>query len=258
MSRRSLSKSTRFEILKRDSFKCQYCGESAPSVLLEVDHITPVSKGGKNHLSNLITACASCNRGKGAIPLSDSAALTKSKAQLDELQARREQIEMMASWHRGLADLDSNQATEAARLWSSLCKSYSLNSSGIQTVRRLISKFGFGEVMRAMRASCAFYLKTDAEGRPTSESASVAFSKLGGICFVAQKEQRNPDTKDLYSIRAMLRARCPYYFNDGHALAMLESANMAGFTPDQIRECVAGVKCWNQFTLSMETLRAPQ
>ena len=55
--RKNLSKSVRFEVFKRDSFKCQYCGKSAPDVVLEVDHIIPVSKGGDNDISNLITAC---------------------------------------------------------------------------------------------------------------------------------------------------------------------------------------------------------
>ena len=40
-----ISKALRFEVFKRDSFTCQYCGRSAPEVVLEVDHIVPVSKG---------------------------------------------------------------------------------------------------------------------------------------------------------------------------------------------------------------------
>ena len=62
--RKNLSKSVRFEVFKRDSFTCQYCGKSAPDVVLEVDHIIPVSKGGDNDISNLITSCFECNRGK--------------------------------------------------------------------------------------------------------------------------------------------------------------------------------------------------
>jgi 5-methylcytosine-specific restriction endonuclease McrA len=40
----AISRKIRFEIFKRDSFKCQYCGRSAPEIVLNVDHINPVSK----------------------------------------------------------------------------------------------------------------------------------------------------------------------------------------------------------------------
>ena len=64
MERKSLSKKLRFEIFKRDQFTCQYCGQQPPDVVLEVDHIMPVSKGGDNDEMNLVTACFDCNRGK--------------------------------------------------------------------------------------------------------------------------------------------------------------------------------------------------
>ena len=44
--RKALSQKIRFEVFKRDSFTCQYCGRKAPDVVLQVDHIVPVAKGG--------------------------------------------------------------------------------------------------------------------------------------------------------------------------------------------------------------------
>ena len=67
----AIGNSLRFKVFKRDLFVCQYCGATPPSVILEVDHIHPVSKGGKNGIDNLITACFSCNRGKAGTPLSE-------------------------------------------------------------------------------------------------------------------------------------------------------------------------------------------
>jgi hypothetical protein len=71
MEREPLKKSLRFNVFKRDSFACQYCGATPPGSVLEVDHIHPVSQGGKNVIDNLITACFDCNRGKGAGLLSN-------------------------------------------------------------------------------------------------------------------------------------------------------------------------------------------
>lgn len=51
----------RFEVLKRDDFRCQYCWRNGKDVTLEVDHVIPKSKWGKDDLDNLITCCRECN-----------------------------------------------------------------------------------------------------------------------------------------------------------------------------------------------------
>lgn len=57
----------RYSVLQRDGFRCKICGRSeADGAVLHVDHIIPVSKGGKTEMSNLQTLCDYCNIGKGA------------------------------------------------------------------------------------------------------------------------------------------------------------------------------------------------
>lgn len=59
----------RHRIKERDGFACVQCGVSVaaePHLLLEVDHIVPVSKGGLSVPENLQTLCWKCNRSKGA------------------------------------------------------------------------------------------------------------------------------------------------------------------------------------------------
>lgn len=70
----AISKKTRFEIFKRDHFRCQYCGQTPPAVVLEVDHIQPKSKGGSDDWNNLITSCFDCNRGKSNVELGEQTA----------------------------------------------------------------------------------------------------------------------------------------------------------------------------------------
>ncbi len=66
IQRARMSESLRYDILKRDGFRCQICGATqADGVQLHVDHIIPVSKGGKSIPSNLQTLCSRCNIGKG-------------------------------------------------------------------------------------------------------------------------------------------------------------------------------------------------
>lgn len=57
----------RFRILQRDGFRCVYCGASPDVAELHVDHRQPRSRGGTDHPSNLVTACAACNLSKGAL-----------------------------------------------------------------------------------------------------------------------------------------------------------------------------------------------
>ncbi|MDP3370689.1 MAG: HNH endonuclease [Brevundimonas sp.] len=65
---RSISLSTRYQVLVRDRFTCQICGRSPaaqPGVVLHLDHIHPWSKGGDNSSGNLRVLCFDCNLGKG-------------------------------------------------------------------------------------------------------------------------------------------------------------------------------------------------
>lgn len=63
--RQLMTPKLRYEIMKRDKFKCTICGRSQnDGAKLHVDHIKPVSKGGKTVESNLRTLCDICNLGK--------------------------------------------------------------------------------------------------------------------------------------------------------------------------------------------------
>lgn len=65
--RNAMSNDLRNAIKKRDNYTCCICGNSIynePNLLLEVDHIIPVSEGGKTEASNLQTLCWRCNREK--------------------------------------------------------------------------------------------------------------------------------------------------------------------------------------------------
>ncbi|MGL4949984.1 MAG: HNH endonuclease [Anaeroplasmataceae bacterium] len=59
----------REKIKQRDKYTCQKCGLSTnqeKNLLLEIDHIMPISKGGMSTEENLQTLCWKCNRTKGA------------------------------------------------------------------------------------------------------------------------------------------------------------------------------------------------
>ncbi len=51
-------------LFNRDRFVCAYCGEHYLPKNLSRDHIIPVSRGGKNNWTNVVTACRHCNTKK--------------------------------------------------------------------------------------------------------------------------------------------------------------------------------------------------
>ena len=65
--RRLMTGKLRERIKSRDNYTCCSCGNSVydePNLLLEIDHIIPVSKGGYTREDNLQTLCWKCNRSK--------------------------------------------------------------------------------------------------------------------------------------------------------------------------------------------------
>ncbi len=57
---------TRRNVLLRDDFECQYCGEAPPPRALTLDHVIPRSRGGPMTWENVVAACRPCNHRKGS------------------------------------------------------------------------------------------------------------------------------------------------------------------------------------------------
>lgn len=54
---------SRKNVLRRDRFRCQYCGKRDK---LTIDHVLPKSRGGRDTWENLVAACVPCNNRKGS------------------------------------------------------------------------------------------------------------------------------------------------------------------------------------------------
>ncbi len=66
-------KFSRGNIYLRDQNRCQYCGRKFPSSELSLDHVIPLSRGGKSSWENVVCACLPCNVKKGNKLLSECA-----------------------------------------------------------------------------------------------------------------------------------------------------------------------------------------
>ncbi|MGC6430216.1 MAG: HNH endonuclease [Jejuia sp.] len=208
--RKSLSKKIRFEVFKRDKFQCQYCGNKAPDVVLEVDHIDPVANGGTNEIINLITSCFDCNRGKKARLLTDDTAIQKQRKQLEIIQERREQLELMLEWKKSLTEFEDEKVTMVSDYWASMMNPYSLNENGLKSLDKLIKKFPIEDILEAIDIANKKYLVFDEDGNITKESVEQAFDKVGGICALKNMPELK---KKMAYIKGICRNRFSYWDN---------------------------------------------
>lgn len=245
--RESISTRTRFEVFKRDQFKCTYCGVSAPNVVLHIDHIKPVSKGGTNALTNLITACASCNGGKSNIELSDTTAISKQTLQAQELQERREQLEMMAKWIDGLQNLDEDAISILEKNWFKDTDNLSWSKYGRDEIRKLLKKFSLLEISQAMELSRQQYLKDPKD----TEQRSTAFHKIGAILYISKKTAEDPLLKDAYYCRAIIKNRLVLNKADWELLNMIK-VMLKYFDAEYVKDFCKSVKSWSQFRWEYE------
>lgn len=155
VKRKSISKKLRFEVFKRDGFIYQYCGRKAPDVVLHIDHITPVSKGGQNTLMNLGTSCIDCNLGKRIRELGDNSAVVRRQKQAEILAERLEQIEMLRDWHVELINQWNVEVAAVNEAYKKLTNNkYNISESyKNQTISELVKKYGLALVLEALSDS---------------------------------------------------------------------------------------------------------
>lgn len=252
MTRKPITKKLRFEIFKRDSFKCQYCGRSAPDVILEIDHIQPVAKDGDNDITNLITSCKDCNSGKRDRELSDNTVIQKRKAQLDELQKRHEQLAMMLEWQKSLANLEAEQVEAANELFHELVPEFSFSDQGMDIVRKLIRRYGIAEILECIRVSVAQYVKRDTDGNLEKVSVAKAVDYIGKIAGNRQRLEKKPYLRDLWYIRGIVRHRM--YCNEYDCINLLEKAYLTGFEIDELKQLAVEARNWTDWRTTMERM----
>jgi len=70
---------SRKNIYQRDNYTCQYCGAKPKTKDLNIDHVVPRSKGGRNSWTNLVCSCIKCNTKKADKTLKESGMTLRKK-----------------------------------------------------------------------------------------------------------------------------------------------------------------------------------
>lgn len=195
----------RFEVFKRDKFTCMYCGAKAPEAVLHVDHIHPVAEGGTSDILNLITSCRACNGGKGARLLSDDTIVEKQRQQIEELEERRQQLEMMLQWRDETRNLTSYELKAVVDRIGDRTGLVPV-PAGEETLRRLIRKYGVAEVLEATDSAFDQHLEWTGD-KVDPKSWSRAFGKIGAFLTVRAAAKNKEHLPRLLYIQGILRKR---------------------------------------------------
>lgn len=173
--RKPIAKKVRFDVFKRDGFVCQYCGAHPPSVLLQIDHIIPVVDGGKNDIDNLVTACQSCNSGKGAgslekipVPLSQRAA---------EIAEREEQLFAYNKLLLAVRQRIEDEAWEVVEELEGTCEVESYDKRHFDSIQMFLEKLPASDVVKAARIAAGKYFDSNRK-----------FKYFCGICWRVIRE----------------------------------------------------------------------
>jgi hypothetical protein len=166
--RRAISQKTRFEVFKRDGFVCQYCGAHPPKVVLQVDHIVAVARGGRNAMDNYVTSCQPCNIGKGAndlrvVPQS----LADKAADVAEREAQLAGYSKVMEAARSRRDADAWRAIRAV-----LGPVDEVRQDEFNSAVRFVEKLGLHEVLDAAEIA-----------RGASARTANLFRYFCGICW---------------------------------------------------------------------------
>jgi hypothetical protein len=253
MERKHISKSVRFEVLKRDLFTCQYCGGKSPDVFLEIDHITPVAAGGGNDILNLVTACRACNAGKSDRQLSDSTAIDKRRMQLEDLEERRQQLEMLHEWHMSLIDLNDQAVDMAESLWWESVGEPELkwNQQARDEIRKLIKNRGFDAVCNAISEAACAAIRSPLVTQDKMAAINEWFWKISKVASVQKLKTEDPGAARLLYIRGICRKRF-HYCNDRQCLLILQDAYELGVGLEWMETTAKRCRNWTEWKSLMD------
>jgi hypothetical protein len=183
--RMAISKKIRFEVFKRDGFKCAYCGKVPPQVTLEVDHIHPKARKGTDDINNLITACFDCNRGKRDIPL------TKIPAKISEnLEVLQEQEDQVKEYRKFVAKIEKRVQKDIQEINDVYTGAYPgwvfsdrFNNATLKTFLRLLPK---DQIILSLEIAISRY--------PLNKDRVINY--FCGICWHKIKGTERPEDRE--------------------------------------------------------------
>jgi HNH endonuclease len=234
----------RFEVFKRDKFTCQYCGQQAPDVILNCDHIQAVADGGETDLLNLVTSCRACNGGKGAVALTDASALNRQRSTLADLEERRQQIEMMLQWRDDLRDTVRSTVDEIGDRIAERAGWGIPTDKTKADITRWMRRFSIQELLEAIDHSCDLHLRF-VDDKATQESIDKALRSIPAVVSMQRQAREKPYIPRLLYIQGIIRKRTGA--RRYSCVGYLEHVHLCGGDLDRMEEIAKCIRTIDEF-----------
>jgi hypothetical protein len=145
------------------------------------------------------------------------------------------------------------QIEELASVWHRLAPGLVVNKTGLRSIGRLLSTFSPEEILYGMEQAADSYLVQADDESVTPESWEIAFGKIGGICRVQRESKGNPELRELYYIRGIIKKRLSYV-DQVLALQLLRDSYAAGADTETLRGIAYQASSWTRWREDMYAL----
>ena len=186
----SVSKKDRFEIFKRDGFRCIYCGKQPPEVTLELDHIHPKAKGGLDSFDNYCTSCFDCNRGKSDNLLSE--APPNAMERLAFLQEKLEDIQALKKQSKLARKIEKQEQEIRQSIVNYWCVAFGCESVSKSIVTVMYSRLRWIDLhtMRGLIEVCARKMRGNSPRQQEMYMSGILRKHLADLGIDFQTEVR--------------------------------------------------------------------
>ena len=161
-----------------------------------------------------------------------------------EIEAYSEQKKLKVD----MSDIDvlNKSVKKLCSYWNDVARGMVINENGQMDIRKWLRTYSIEEIKHGMDIVAEQYLEYKEDGTVTKKSWEEAFSKIPAICRVECVSKDDPELRDLYLIRGILRRNIRYYYDDAKALEFLKDARNYRVSLTALRKIAHEVTSWTK------------
>ena len=163
--------------------------------------------------------------------------LDKQRKMLEDLEERRQQLQMMIQWREQLSNFDEEQALALAKIINEKLKPVYVTEAGITTIGEWLNRFKLDELVKVVDEMIV----------PKTKDNSIDGAEfMAKIPRIAAANRKPEVERELLYIRGILRKRLSY-IDERKTLMWLHSAVHAGYCTDELKHFATVVRSWTEF-----------